>query len=577
MRVPGFDIKRTIGKGGMATIYLAMQESLSRIVALKTVDTSHPLLDRPPKATIAPGDVRPVERLIEEARIAASLTHPNIVSVYDIGATDDLLYIAMEYLEGGDLTVRYGYELNVETALDIVLQIARALSCAHQRGIVHRDVKPSNILFRGDGTPVLSDFGIAKSQSAEASLTATGTILGSPFYMSPEQAQGNPVDHRADLYNLGIVFYEMLTGHPPYQGKSPLGLIMQHIEAPIPTFPPELESLQPILARTLAKEPEDRFPDAASLVRGIEELQHSMQPGVAQSPMETPQAGVRETPGLPELIERFRNGVLEDLALDRLALPSLPEVALRVREVLGNPDVTAHEITSVVATDPALSARLLRAANSALYGGSSPARELRQAVVRLGNKLVQQIVNLLIVSQLYEAKYRSRIRPHLTELWRHSTMVAALSERIARRFTKLEPEVAMFGGLIHDIGTLPILAWAEQIPHVLSEPHILQPLIHTLHAEIGCAILEEWSYAPELIKVVAEHEDLERGGGTNPEYVDVVLVANLLSYARSNHPLALADWSEVPAMKRLGIRPDMALAEIGGARDLAVDLGEVLK
>lgn len=253
MEIEGFDIRRTIGKGGMATVYLATQESLGRAVVLKTMRT----------------DSGSMERFLNEGRIVARLRHPHIVTIYDIGSAEDLLYLAMEYVEGGDLKGRIDGPLPPDYALELVEKIGTALELAHQEGVIHRDVKPANILFRGDGTPLLSDFGIAKQMQADAELTSTGMILGSPFYMSPEQAEGRPVDPRTDIYSLGVIFYEMLTGNRPYVGDSQIKVIMKHLQAPIPSLPLPLQRYQPLLERMIAKRRIDRFADASALVDAV--------------------------------------------------------------------------------------------------------------------------------------------------------------------------------------------------------------------------------------------------------------------------------------------------------------------
>jgi hypothetical protein len=265
MEIPGYDVKRTIGRGGMATVFLAIQQSLDREIVLKTLNTTHD----------ENGDF--FERFLKEGRIIASLRHPHIVTIFDIGSADDVLYISMEYVEGGDLRAKIENRLAPVRGLDLVSKIGQALAYAHKKGIVHRDVKPANILFRGDGTPLLGDFGIAKDFTVDNELTSTGTILGSPFYMSPEQAEGLPVDGRTDIYSLGVIFYEMLTGEKPYEGDSAIKVIMKHIQSPVPQLPPELDQFQPLLDRIMAKDRDQRIGDADELVTEVEELREEVE------------------------------------------------------------------------------------------------------------------------------------------------------------------------------------------------------------------------------------------------------------------------------------------------------------
>ena len=217
-----------------------------------------------------------VERFLNEGRIIASFNHPHIVTIYDIGIAEDAVYISMEYVEGGDLRQRLRRQpYTGAEALELVQSIASGLQVAHDNGIVHRDVKPGNILFRRDGTPLLSDFGIAKQLSTDHDLTSTGIFLGSPNYMPPEQADGGPIDGRADLYALGVIFYELLTGSKPYTAASVIDIIVAHKQAPIPKLPDELSTYQQFLELMLAKSRRNRFRDAKSLIHYAKHLQET--------------------------------------------------------------------------------------------------------------------------------------------------------------------------------------------------------------------------------------------------------------------------------------------------------------
>ena len=261
MDIQGFTIKREIGKGGMATVYLATQESLHRDVCLKLLD------DQMDNSDLG-------ERFLAEGRILASLKHPNIITIYDIGIANDQLYISMEYVQGGDLKQRLELPVSAEEALDYLSQVSSALGEAHKHGIVHRDVKPANILFDND-TPILTDFGIAKEVDTEHDLTSTGIFLGSPNYVSPEQADGQKIDGRADIYSLGCIFYEMLTGSKPYISSSLIDIVIQHKQGPIPDLPEELSEFQPLLNRMMAKQRDERFSDADELITAIDSLKRS--------------------------------------------------------------------------------------------------------------------------------------------------------------------------------------------------------------------------------------------------------------------------------------------------------------
>lgn len=260
LEIPGYDIQRILGHGGMATVYLAVQESLGREVALKVL---LPHLAQDPVAT---------ERFLREARFAAQLHHPNIVAIHDVGTHAGNPYMAMAYEPAGTVAQASQSRDDPGFALRIVRDVATALNFAHLQGVVHRDVKPENILRRHDGSCVLSDFGIAHALSAQSGLTNEGTSVGTPHYMSPEQLRGERVDGRADLYSLGVVFYQLLTGELPYQGTDGWAIGMQHISAPIPRLPVNLAHLQSLIDSMLAKDPEERVQTGAELVQRIDAL-----------------------------------------------------------------------------------------------------------------------------------------------------------------------------------------------------------------------------------------------------------------------------------------------------------------
>ena len=259
LQIPGYQIIRPLAEGGMASVYLAIQESLQRQVALKLLRQ----FDNPVHAS----------RFRNEGLIIASLNHRNVITIHDIGVIGERYYLAMEYLEDGDLEKRIRTEMSPDAALELVEAIGNCLDFLHRRGIVHRDIKPANILFRKDGTPVLTDFGIAKQLDRDARLTLDRTALGSPFYLSPEQAESKPLDGRTDIYGLGIVFYEMLTGRKPFQGDSPIEAILAHLTTPVPSLPADLSAYQELLDRMIAKAPDSRYQTAGDMVAAIRKLQ----------------------------------------------------------------------------------------------------------------------------------------------------------------------------------------------------------------------------------------------------------------------------------------------------------------
>ena len=255
-RLGHYRIVSLLGRGGMADVYRAEDERLGREVALKAV---------PPEFA---RDPERVERFEHEVRAAARLTHPNIVTVYEFGQGAGQHFYTMALMPGGDLKARVRAHpdgMPPEEARAVAAAMARALDYAHKRGLVHRDVKPENILFGEDGAPQLTDFGIARAMSSGTRMTAAGMSIGSPHYMSPEQARGQAVDGRSDLYSLGVVLYEMLTGRVPFDVGDTLAVAYAHVNDPVPELPPAQRDWQPVVDRLLAKSPDDRFGSAGEL------------------------------------------------------------------------------------------------------------------------------------------------------------------------------------------------------------------------------------------------------------------------------------------------------------------------
>jgi serine/threonine-protein kinase PpkA len=264
--IPGYQIIRPIGEGGMASVFLALQKSLDRQVALKVMS---PIL-------AANADF--ASRFLIEGKITAKLQHPNLVTIYDIGTHKGVYYLAAEYIGGGTLKERLAEGgLSVAEILDIVTDVAHGLDFAHQKGFVHRDVKPANVLFREDGRVVLADFGIAKAMDGSNSSTVAGASVGTPDYMSPEQARGEPVDGRSDLYSLGTMLYEMLAGRPPYQAGDPFTVALMHVTHPVPELP-ENQWLQPLIAGLMAKQAAERFNTGAATIEAMQKLVASAPP-----------------------------------------------------------------------------------------------------------------------------------------------------------------------------------------------------------------------------------------------------------------------------------------------------------
>jgi hypothetical protein len=256
--LPGYRIRGELAEGGMTRILLAERLEDGQEVALKIM----PLEQR------ADGDL--LRRFMREYSLIAKLSHPNVIRIHERGFASDFAYIAMDYYPRGDLRRRIHGPIAPRTALDYLFQIADGLGAAHSQDIVHRDIKPGNILFRDDATLAVTDFGIAKDLVSNQQLTQDRVLLGTAHYMSPEQVAGGEVGLQSDLYSLGALLYHMLTGAPPYRAETPWDLMQAHLTTPIPRLPDAIAACQPLIDGLLAKHPEDRFLTTRELMEGVD-------------------------------------------------------------------------------------------------------------------------------------------------------------------------------------------------------------------------------------------------------------------------------------------------------------------
>jgi serine/threonine protein kinase len=248
----------TLHASDRVSVYLAAASDDGRRLAFKVI-----------RYVPDSGSERLFDRFLQEYDVIARLDHPNIVKIFDLGVADDHAYIAMEYLAGGSLADRLKSALPLDRVIEYSRQIARALEVIHGSGILHRDLKPGNIMFRDDGTLALIDFGLAKQMSLEAAMTGAGQIFGTPYYMSPEQGHAESADARSDIYSLGCIFYEMLTGARPFTARSAMGVIYKHAHAPRPKLQGGLSALQGPLDRMLAIRPQDRYQSVSEVLADL--------------------------------------------------------------------------------------------------------------------------------------------------------------------------------------------------------------------------------------------------------------------------------------------------------------------
>jgi serine/threonine-protein kinase PpkA len=255
--VSGYTVVHPIGQGGQAMVYLAEREHDGLRVALKVLDRK------------LRNNAIFMERFVREYKLISSLNNEHVAKIYDQGFAGEHVFIAMEFLPAGTLATRIHEGLTPRASLRIALQIGIALDAIHSRGIVHRDLKPSNILFRADGRPVIVDFGLAKDLGSDTVLTIAGKLMATPRYMSPEQCLGREVDQRSDLYSLGVILYEMLTGKKIYDHANLADLVRLHVSEPCPRLPAELAVHQALLDRLTEKSPDHRFQNAAQLCAAL--------------------------------------------------------------------------------------------------------------------------------------------------------------------------------------------------------------------------------------------------------------------------------------------------------------------
>ncbi len=259
--VPGYRRVRRIAGGSVSELFLAESLQSGTLVVLKVTRDQRR----------ADGVDQAFGRFIQEYEIIRGIRHPHVVKLYDLGVTDDFAYLVMEYFARGDLRAQMTGALSATRSLGFALEIATALDAIHRAGILHRDLKPGNVMVRDDGSLALIDFGLAKHRALEMEITDKGLIFGTPHYMSPEQGHGQSTDGRSDLYALGIVLHELLTGIKPFDGDNPMAIIYQHAKAPVPRLPAALQAVQPLLDRLLAKRREERYESAGAAISAIDE------------------------------------------------------------------------------------------------------------------------------------------------------------------------------------------------------------------------------------------------------------------------------------------------------------------
>lgn len=337
-QIPGYQVIRKVGDGGMSTVYLAIQLSVGREVALKALS---PELRNDPTFG---------ERFYREANIVGGFSHPNVVSIYDVFRHGKQYYMAMDYLPGSsckDLIRQQ--QITPLQALKILKEVSTGLEYVHNHGYLHCDLKPDNILFRANGHAVITDFGIARELPDEK----THSVAGTPYYMSPEQAQGHKLEKTSDIYSLGVVLYEMLTSQLPFQGKDPIAIAIKHVSTPPPSLPEELQAFTPLLNKMLAKRPGARFQNCNELIHAIDfiESQYLKQKGTKLPlklkllfTVEKIQTSLKNLFGMRNRLHySFRHGLILKLVSDNIAITEIEALA---KSIQNNP-MTQGTVTTI--------------------------------------------------------------------------------------------------------------------------------------------------------------------------------------------------------------------------------------
>ena len=273
-------------------------------------------------------------------------------------------------------------------------------------------------------------------------------------------------------------------------------------------------------------------------------------------------------------MDQFVSEVINDIRSGALKLPMLPRVAFKVRQIVDDQVSSSEDVARIIATDPALSTRLLQVANSPLYRGSLVIENIPMAVTRLGRTSIRTIVMSLMLKRLYQVE-DINLKAHLKRVWRHSIEVAAIARVLATTSTALDAEEATLAGLVHDIGVLPVIAKAEQYPNVADDSELLAAICHKLHQAIGKLILQTWKLPPALVDVAAQHENWHYHGSDQAEYLDIVIIANLHARRGTCHPLSQVNWSEVPAFQKVGVGAEESLNVIREAGDVLAHIKSI--
>ena len=548
MALGPYRVMERIGRGGMATVYRAYHPALDRYVAIKVL----------PEFFAEEPSYR--ERFQQEARSVARLKHPNILEVFDFGYEEGVAYLVLELVEGGTLADRVGAPMELREVISLLEPVASALDHAHAHGILHRDIKPSNILLHDDGTPVLADFGLARMAGSMRRLTSSGTVMGTPEYMSPEQAADDPVGPQSDLYSLAVVAYEMLTGRVPFEAETPAAVLLSHVTKAMPAtreLQGELSAhIEDVLRRALAKTPEDRYPSSAAFVAALKPAawpsRHTdeatafpvtrrlvradripvvlvVDDGAANRELiEACLAGVecevRSAEDGPSALNAIQTA-LPDLVLLDVQMPGMDgyEVCRRIKSNAASRLVPVVMITSLDHTSDRV---------RALEAGADD--YMTKPVDRV--ELVARVRSALRLKRVYDSLDSAEqvifalaaaveAKDPYTEA--HTQRVAETARRIGMRMGLSAPELDSLyrGGLIHDIGKIGVPDAILLKPGPLNAEELMAMRLHPI---IGENIVAPLRSGAGLLPIIRNHHEHFDGTG----YPDRLAGARIPQLAR---------------------------------------------
>ncbi len=530
-----YRIVACIGRGGMATVYRARQASLDRDVAIKVL----------PDFFAEDEGYR--ERFQQEAKSIARLKHPNILNVFDFGQERGITYLVLELVEGGTLSERLGRPMDLQEAVRIIRPIASALDHAHAQGVLHRDIKPSNILIHRDGTPVLGDFGLAKIAGSVRRLTASGTVLGTPEYMSPEYGAGEPIGPPSDLYSLAVVAYEMLTGRVPFEADTPAAVLLSHINKAVPPTRELVGELsghvEDALRKALAKNPLERFDSATQFVAALTpaawvhgERPETIAPARPQQNAKTASRSlptvlvVDDSAANRELIEACLAGIdcrvrlagdgPSALAAIEAAPPDLVLLDVQMPGMDGYTVCRRLKASSTLRLVPVVMITALDRSDDrvqALEAGaddfmSKPVERL-ELVARVRSALrLKAVYDRLDSAEhvIYSLAAAVEAKDSYTE--RHTNRVAESARYLGGRMGLPEEDLdALYrGGIIHDIGKIGVPDAVLQKPGPLDADELV---LMRAHPEIGENIVRPLRTGSDLLPIVRHHHEAFDGHG----------------------------------------------------------------